>query len=335
MVDRYIELPSLDLTPGKYGSRCLDIEGKIFSSLFKVLLISRPGRLHPKSGKANAWYSLGAGKFHSTQVIVEHPNMKIKILPALSDNYMYLLMDETTKEAAIVDPVEPKTVLAAVEEAGVNLTTILTTHHHWDHAGGNKALVETFDKPLRVLGGDDRIEALTQKVSHGDKFTVGSLNIECLFTPCHTQGHICYNVTVEDASQKPVVFTGDTLFLGGCGKFFEGNATEMYKALIEILGSLPDHTEVYCGHEYALQNLAFGSHVEPDNDTIKQKIAWVKERRDNGLPSVPSTIGEEKQLNPFMRVNESPVQKHAGTSEGIETMAAVRREKDNWKAPKN
>lgn len=284
--------------------------------------------------RASAWYNIGGDKFHSSQSSVDHTTMKIKILPALSDNYMYLLMDEHSKEAAIVDPVEPKTVLAAVEEAGATLTTVLTTHHHWDHAGGNKELVELFGKPLKVVGGDDRIGALTQKVSHGDSFTVGSLKIECLFTPCHTQGHICYNVTSDDPEHKPAVFTGDTLFLGGCGKFFEGNAAEMHKALIEILGTLPDHTYVYCGHEYALQNLKFGSNVEPNNAAILEKKAWVQKRRDEGLPSVPSTIGEEKQINPFMRVAEASVQQHANTSDPVATMAAIRAEKDNWKPPK-
>ncbi|XP_068243143.1 hydroxyacylglutathione hydrolase, mitochondrial isoform X1 [Palaemon carinicauda] len=284
--------------------------------------------------RASAWHTVGVGKFHSNQKSIDHTSMKVKILPALSDNYMYLLMDEKTKEAAIVDPVEPKTVLAAVEETGANLTTVLTTHHHWDHAGGNKQLVSLFDKPLKVLGGDDRIEALTQKVTHGDSFKVGSLNVECLFTPCHTQGHICYSVTSSEPDHKPAVFTGDTLFLGGCGKFFEGNAVEMHRALIEVLGSLPDHTLVYCGHEYAMQNLRFGSHIEPDNVDIQEKLDWVKDQREKGLPSVPSTIGEEKRINPFMRVTEAPVQQHAGTTEPVATMAAIRAEKDNWKPNK-
>ncbi|XP_071516616.1 hydroxyacylglutathione hydrolase, mitochondrial isoform X1 [Panulirus ornatus] len=284
--------------------------------------------------RANSWYNVGAGRFHSSQTAVDHIKMKVKILPALSDNYMYLLMDEGSKEAAIVDPVEPRTVIAAVEEAGANLTTVLTTHHHWDHAGGNKELVELFGKPLKVVGGDDRIGALTQKVNHGDSFTIGSLKVECLFTPCHTQGHICYNITSSDPEHKPAVFTGDTLFLGGCGKFFEGNAVEMHRALIEILSALPDHTHVYCGHEYALQNLRFGAHVEPNNPAIQEKISWVQQRRDEGLPSVPSTIGEEKQINPFMRVAEASVQQHAKTSDPVATMAAIRTEKDNWKPPK-
>ncbi|KAB7507886.1 Hydroxyacylglutathione hydrolase, mitochondrial [Armadillidium nasatum] len=259
--------------------------------------------------KANSWYNLGSGKFHSTQELVTYSKMKVNILPALSDNYMYLLIDDTTKEAAIVDPVEPKTVIKAVEDAG-----------------GNSDLVAQFPSKLKVLGGDDRINALTQKVSHGDTLSVGSLKIDCLFTPCHTQGHICYHVTnTEDPS--------DTLFLGGCGKFFEGNATEMHRALIEILGTLPDNTHVYCGHEYAINNLLFGLHVEPNNAVLQEKLKWVKQRRKDEKPSVPSTIGEEKQINPFMRVNEPTVQQHTKTEGAVETMAALRAEKDKFKPP--
>ncbi|KAL7633617.1 UNVERIFIED_CONTAM: hypothetical protein RMT77_016150 [Armadillidium vulgare] len=284
--------------------------------------------------KANSWYNLGSGKYHSTQELVTYSKMKVNILPALSDNYMYLLIDDTTKEAAIIDPVEPKTVIKAVQEAGVTLTTVLTTHHHWDHAGGNADLVAQFPSKLKVLGGDDRIKALTQKVSHGDTLSVGSLKIDCLFTPCHTQGHICYHVTnTDDPSQQTAVFTGDTLFLGGCGKFFEGNATEMHRALIEILGTLPDNTHVYCGHEYAINNLLFGLHVEPNNAVLQDKLKWVKQRRKNEKPSVPSTIGEEKQINPFMRVNEPTVQQHTKTKGAVETMAALRAEKDKFKPP--
>ena len=256
--------------------------------------------------------------------------MDVKILPALHDNYMYLIVDKATKEAAIVDPVEPKTVLQAVQEHGVKLTTVLTTHHHWDHAGGNEELVKQHPG-LQVYGGDDRIGALTNKIGHDAKFNIGNLNVQCLFTPCHTTGHICYFVTATEDSNNSAVFTGDTLFLGGCGRFFEGTAEQMYKALITILSALPDYTKVFCGHEYSLQNLKFASHVEPENEEVKKKIEWSQQRREEGLPTVPSTIAEEKLYNPFMRVTETPVQKHAGKNDPIETMRAIRAEKDNYK----
>ncbi|KAF2359928.1 Hydroxyacylglutathione hydrolase [Trinorchestia longiramus] len=280
------------------------------------------------------WLTVGSGLHHSEQTTTKYPTMKVVVLPALSDNYMYLIIDEATKEAAIVDPVMPKVVLEAVKNAQVNLTSVFTTHHHWDHAGGNEDLVKEFDKKLQVYGGDDRIGALTQKVKHGDTLSVGELVVNCLFTPCHTRGHICYHVTCpSDDTHRPAVFTGDTLFLGGCGKFFEGNAEQMHTALVKVLGELPDHTDVYCGHEYAISNLKFGLHVEPDNPALKSKMEWVKQQRENNLPSVPSTIGEEKQYNPFMRVKEASVRQHCGTSNSVDTMRALRDEKNAWKPP--
>lgn len=116
-------------------------------------------------------------------------DMSVKILPALSDNYMYLIICNKTKEAAIVDPVNPESVLEAVKNEGVDLKSVLTTHHHWDHAGGNEKLVSLFDKPLIVYGGDDRIGALNKKVTQDDTFKIGNLNVKCLFTPCHTTGN--------------------------------------------------------------------------------------------------------------------------------------------------
>lgn len=186
---------------------------------------------------------------------------------------------------------DPESVLSAVKEANVNLTQVLTTHHHWDHAGGNEKLVKAFQGPaLTVYGGDERIGALTQKVGHGDTFSIGNLSVRCLFTPCHTTGHICYFVEGSDEADK-AVFTGDTLFLSGCGRFFEGTAEQMYAALVEKLGVLPGHTKVYCGHEYSLQNLAFARHVEPQNETVQKKIEWCKERRQQNLPTVSEGSG--------------------------------------------
>ncbi|XP_016063553.1 PREDICTED: hydroxyacylglutathione hydrolase, mitochondrial isoform X1 [Miniopterus natalensis] len=201
--------------------------------------------------------------------------MKVELLPALTDNYMYLIIDDDTKEAAIVDPVQPQKVVEMAKKHGVKLTTLLTTHHHWDHAGGNEKLV-MLEPGLKVYGGDDRIGALTHKVTHLSTLQVGSLNVKCLSTPCHTSGHICYFVSKPGSSEPPAVFTGDTLFVAGCGKFFEGTADEMYKALIEVLGRLPPDTRVYCGHEYTINNLKFARHVEPSNPAIQEKLAWAK-----------------------------------------------------------
>nr|BAG61813.1 unnamed protein product [Homo sapiens] len=262
---------------------------------------------------------------------VDEGTMKVEVLPALTDNYMYLVIDDETKEAAIVDPVQPQKVVDAARKHGVKLTTVLTTHHHWDHAGGNEKLVSG----LKVYGGDDRIGALTHKITHLSTLQVGSLNVKCLATPCHTSGHICYFVSKPGGSEPPAVFTGDTLFVAGCGKFYEGTADEMCKALLEVLGRLPPDTRVYCGHEYTINNLKFARHVEPGNAAIREKLAWAKEKYSIGEPTVPSTLAEEFTYNPFMRVREKTVQQHAGETDPVTTMRAVRREKDQFKMPRD
>lgn len=265
--------------------------------------------------------------------LVEQANMKVELLPALSDNYMYLLIDTETREAAVVDPVEPVKVVEAVRKHGVKLTTVLTTHHHWDHAGGNEKMAKLIPG-LKVYGADDRVDAITKKVSHSHSFKIGSLQIKCYHTPCHTTGHVCYYVTKENSTDPPAVFTGDTLFVAGCGKFFEGTAEQMYRALIDILGVLPPETRVYCGHEYTVNNLKFARHVEPDNEVILQKLAWAKEKCDNGEPTVPSTLADEFTFNPFMRVKEKTVQDHVKQTSPVETMRSLRKEKDSFRVPK-
>ncbi|KAM8779589.1 hydroxyacylglutathione hydrolase, mitochondrial isoform 1-T1 [Rhynchonycteris naso] len=276
--------------------------------------------------------------FHHTDLrkslTVEQGAMKVELLPALTDNYMYLIIDDDTKEAAIVDPVQPQKVVEMVKKHGVKLTTVLTTHHHWDHAGGNEKLVKLVPG-LKVCGSDDRIGALTHRVTHLSTLQVGSLNVKCLSTPCHTSGHICYLVSKPGSSEPPAVFTGDTLFVAGCGKFFEGTADEMYRALLEVLGQLPPDTRVYCGHEYTINNLKFARHVEPSNTAIQEKLAWAKEKCRTGEPTVPSTIAEELTYNPFMRVREKTVQQHAGETDPVTTMRAIRKEKDNFKVPRD
>ncbi|XP_055991226.1 hydroxyacylglutathione hydrolase, mitochondrial isoform X2 [Sorex fumeus] len=217
--------------------------------------------------------------FHHTEqrksTSMTQGSMRVEILPALTDNYMYLIIDEDTREAAVVDPVQPQKVIQTARKQGVKLTTVLTTHHHWDHAGGNDKLVK-LAPGLKVYGGDERVGALTHRATHLSTLQVGSLHIKCLATPCHTSGHICYFVSKPGTSEPPAVFTGDTLFVAGCGKFFEGTADEMCKALLEVLGRLPPDTRVYCGHEYTVSNLKFARHVEPQNTAVQEKLAWAK-----------------------------------------------------------
>jgi len=250
--------------------------------------------------------------------------MRIVAVPVLSDNYSYLLIDEENKVAGAVDPAEPEKVLAAARNEGVNVTSVLTTHHHWDHAGGNEQISQLLPS-LEIYGGDDRIGALTKKVGEASQFKVGNIEVKVFFTPCHTSGHVLYYVP-----SIPAVFTGDTLFIAGCGRFFEGTPQQMYHALIEVAANLPKDTKVYCGHEYTVKNLEFAAVVEPENQKVKEKLEWARQQRAKSLPTIPSTIAEELEYNPFMRVNEPSLQKSLKVTDPIQAMSNLREKKNNF-----
>jgi len=269
---------------------------------------------------------------HTVSISINQGTMQVHILSALSDNYMYLLEDLETKETVVIDPFDSEKVINKVNELGLKLTKVLTTHHHYDHSGGNKALVKKLKHLNLEVIGDDRVPCVTKLVKHGDKIKCGNIEIECLHTPCHTSGHICYYVTKAGHESEPCVFTGDTLFQAGCGRFFEGTAHQMYEALICKLSKLPDNTKVYCGHEYTITNLKFALSIEPENQAAISRLEWAKKQREKNLPTVPSTIGEEKQFNPFMRVAEATVLKKVNTPDDITAMKLLRDLKDKFVA---
>jgi len=234
-------------------------------------------------------------------------SLRIERITALGDNYNYLLICEATGEAAIVDPAEVDPVVDRIESCGVRLTKILNTHHHYDHTGGNEGLAKRYDVPVYAHASDaERIPGFSHPLEEGDVVHVGERAARVLFIPSHTLGHIAY-VFDEDKA----LFSGDMLFAAGCGRMFEGNAQMMYEALCEKLSALPDDMRVYCGHEYTQSNLEFAVTVEPDNTAIAEKLKAVREIRARkasdwhdatpGEMTVPSTIGEEKATNPFVR----------------------------------
>ncbi|RKP26245.1 hydroxyacylglutathione hydrolase [Syncephalis pseudoplumigaleata] len=246
--------------------------------------------------------------------------MIVEPVPCLGDNYAYLLVDPATREAAAIDPVTPERVLSALKQYDARLTTVLTTHHHSDHSGGNSAIIKELPD-LRVVGGDERIPALSYQVADGQEFSVGGLVVRALATPCHTSGHICYYVVDPDAkdeASKRVVFTGDTLFIGGCGRFFEGTAEQMQSSL-DKLAQLPGDTRVYCGHEYTLANLKFASTVDPDNAALKAS------------GTIQSTIASELAFNPFMRTSHAALQQATGQTSSVAVMAKLREMKNNFR----
>jgi hydroxyacylglutathione hydrolase len=220
--------------------------------------------------------------------------MKVIPIAQLMDNYAYLVIDEGTKAAGVVDCAEAEPVLEAIAAEGVTLTAILPTHHHFDHVGGNEDLLRA--KPgLTVYGVDQRIPGLTDRVEDGSTVRVGNLSARVLFIPAHTTGHIAYYFERDRA-----VFTGDTLFAGGCGRLFEGDAAMMIGSLSKLM-ALPDDTQVYFGHEYTEKNLRFALSLEPKNIDLRKKYDWVIEQGKRKQPTTPTSIGSEKETNPFFR----------------------------------
>ncbi|CAO3681698.1 unnamed protein product [Umbelopsis vinacea] len=254
--------------------------------------------------------------------------MIIKPVPVLQDNYAYLLIDEDTKKVAIVDPVEPSKVLKVVNHNGVTPHCILTTHHHHDHAGGNKEILKELGN-VKCYGGDKRVEGLTKQLNDNDTVSVGNLKVKALATAGHTTGHTCYYVEDTKTGQR-AVFTGDCLFSSGCGRLFEGNASQMLHSL-DTIASLPDDTQVYFGHEYTRKNLQFAEHVEPNNEDIKKKVAWAKANH----VTTPSSVQNEKLTNPFMRVRAQELRKGLLSADeeklsDADVLLKIRKMKDNF-----
>ncbi|KAK1066148.1 Cytoplasmic glyoxalase II [Friedmanniomyces endolithicus] len=275
-------------------------------------------------------------------------------------NYAYLVTDDKTKEAVIIDPANPKEygeaiiehnhpssqrgrVLPAIKKAvdgGVKLTNIINTHHHHDHAGGNAEMLKSYAIP--IIGGKD-CDKVSKTPRHGETFTIGdSIKVKALHTPCHTQDSICY--LFEDGEDR-AVFTGDTLFIGGmwlsdhayltlvgtmltvqgCGRFFEGTSEEMDTALNKTLGALPDDTKVYPGHEYTKGNVKFAVTVS-QSEPIKKLESFAS---SNKQTQGKFTIGDEKQHNVFMRLDDPTVQKYTGKTDRIDVMSKLREAKNS------
>ncbi len=227
--------------------------------------------------------------------------MPIVPVPQLTDNFAYLVIDEAAKLCGVVDCSEADKVLAEVSARGLDLVAALSTHWHFDHVGGNQDLLKA--KPaIRVYGAraeGGRIPGLTDPLDDGGKVKIGSLEARVIGIPAHTSGHIAYYFP-----QLKAVFTGDTMFIAGCGRVFEGKAATMVESLRK-LAALPDDTRVFCGHEYTEKNLRFALTLEPNNRDIKDKHEWAIKMRSEGKWTVPSTIGEEKRINPFLRIDSA------------------------------
>ncbi len=229
--------------------------------------------------------------------------MKLVSLPAFVDNYIWMLHDG--RKAWVVDPGASAPVVKALETEGLELAGILVTHHHGDHVGGIGGLRDLLTGP--VIGpATETIPEPYQKVRGGDTVELLGLSFSVIDVPGHTRGHIAYfsadalPSTLQRGARRGVLFCGDTMFSGGCGRLFEGTPEQMHASL-SALAVLPADTAVCCAHEYTLSNLKFARAVEPDNSDLIAYSAWCETQRHQGLPTLPSSVGIERQVNPFLR----------------------------------
>ena len=251
--------------------------------------------------------------------------LKIIQLLVLNDNYIYLIHDELSGETAVVDPAVAEPVLEYLAKQGWQLKYVLNTHHHFDHVDGNRAIKQRTGCTV-VAGQTDahRIPDFDKGVSEGDALFLGQHEIKVITTPGHTSGHVVYYF-----AQDALLFCGDTLFVMGCGRLFEGSPQQMYASL-QKLKALPETTKVYCAHEYTQANGKFALSVESDNQALQDKMQYVAELRCNQQPTVPSTIADELATNPFFRTESLSIQKTVELvgAEQVEVFTALRQRKD-------
>ena len=254
--------------------------------------------------------------------------LKISPINAFSDNYIWLI--QTNEGNTLVDPGDSKPIISTVDKLGITIDDILITHHHFDHIGG----LELLKPHIRgsVIGPkNNAIPNLDKRVGEGDVINSIGLEFSILEVPGHTLDHIAfYSKTI-----KEVLFCGDTIFSGGCGRVFEGTFDQMNQSLEKLI-NLPSKTEIYCAHEYTLSNLQFALMVEPDNINLKEYELNSKDKRENNLPTIPTTLGQELQINPFLRVAETSLREaisdkldHSNKTSNAEVFGFLRSWKDS------
>jgi hydroxyacylglutathione hydrolase len=246
----------------------------------------------------------------------------------LQDNFGVLLHDEASGATAAIDAPEAAAVERALAETGWRLSDILVTHHHNDHTAGIPELKQRYGcRVVAPRAEAGRIPTADEMVGEGDSVTVGGLSARVLETPGHTSGHISYWFAADR-----LAFVGDTLFSVGCGRVIEGSMEMMWNSLVK-LRALPDETSFYCGHEYTKANVAFALSVDPDNAALKLRAREVEALRAQGKPTLPSTIGAEKAINPFLRADDSRLAAQVGLAgqTPAEVFAKIRGAKDTFR----
>ena len=248
-------------------------------------------------------------------------------IPALQDNYIYFLIDKESSLTACVDPSKADPVIDLLKKKNLNLDFILNTHHHYDHVGGNLELKEKTQ--CRIIGAEidkERIPGIDICLKDMEKFYFGSSEFITIETPGHTVGHICFYFHNDN-----ILFSGDTLFALGCGRLFEGTPKQMWRSL-KIIKSLPNKTLIYCGHEYTESNSNFAISLLPDDQDLEKKKEKIQNLRQKGRPTIPTTIGEEKKFNPFLKVDDRSFLEKINLADMEESSAfeKIRKLKDNF-----
>jgi hydroxyacylglutathione hydrolase len=253
--------------------------------------------------------------------------LDIRIVPCRTDNYAFILHDAESGETMVIDTPEAEPIQKVLEREGWRLTHIVNTHHHYDHVEGNEALKAAHGATVYGPAHDaGRIPGLDRGLRDGDGISLGDHRFDVIAVPGHTLGHLAYYI----CDQK-VVFTGDTLFSLGCGRMFEGDAETMWHSL-DLLRHLPEDTLMYCGHEYTLANAEFALTVEPGNEALRKRVEEAREQRRAGKPTIPVTIGLERQTNPFLRPESIEIRENLDMMgvENYRVFAELRQRKDRF-----
>ena len=253
--------------------------------------------------------------------------LKIFIINALSDNYIYLLRNEQKNLTSVIDPGEAEPVIKFLNDENWHLDEIINTHHHNDHIGGNDKLLSVYKSKLIAPSYEkNRISNVDIFVSDNENVNIAGVSTNVIHTPGHTLGHVCFYMPKEKC-----LFSGDTLFYLGCGRVFEGTIGQMWLSLVK-LKSLPDETTVYCGHEYTLSNMKFANYIESNNPLLNKVSLDIKNKREKGLPTIPFNLGIEKKINPFLRADDDDFIQSVGlrTNNASESFGKIRLKKDNF-----
>lgn len=253
--------------------------------------------------------------------------LDLDVFPCRSDNFGVLIHCPESGVTASIDAPEFDAIVAAAKRHGWKITHIFTTHHHGDHVEANLALKEKYG--CEIIGPREEavaIPGLDQAVGDGDSFDFGGHTVRVIETPGHTAGHVCYHLPDDK-----LLFAADTLFALGCGRLFERPAADMWHSL-QKLAALPDETAVYFGHEYTLSNARFALSIDPDNERLKARAAEIEQKRQRGEYTIPTTLGLEKETNPFLRAADPAIRRNLlmeGSSD-TEVFAEIRKRKDHF-----